>query len=690
MGVEQKKCIVILLVAIGARPAMAQDLPAIVVTGQSLPQPPGTGAYGSVIIARDRLTDSATGRLEDVLRDVAGFQQFRRADSRAANPTTQGATLRALGGNASSRALVLLDGVPQADPFAGWIPWPALDPARLSAVRVTRGGGAGAFGAGALAGTIELFSAGPDALPSAGAGLAYGSRDAVETDAGVAARLGQGFATLSGRYDRGDGYVLLPEDQRGPVDVPARYEQWSVAARGVVAVAEDAELQMRGLAFGDDRRRGVRGAESSNDGADASARLVVRGDWAFEALAYVQSRSFTSGFVSVGSGRTTATPTLDQFNTPATGLGGKIELRPLVGTAHSLQLGFDLRQAAGRTRERFRFQNGAFTRLREAGGRTLVAGAYLEDSWLLSDRLTLTGGVRLDRWWVGGGFLTEREIDSGAGVTDQDYVDRSGWAPTARAGAIVALTPALDLRGAGYLGFRLPTLNEFYRPFRVGADATGANAALKPERLRGLEAGLDFAPLSTARAGVTLFWNEVEDAVANVTRGRGPGVFPDVGFVAAGGVFRRRENVDAVRSAGVEATAALDYGRWGFNLSYAFTDAEVEASGGAAEFDGRRPAQTPRHQASGTLRYAVPHGPRSSLTFRYTGAQFEDDLETRRLGDAFTVDAVAGLPLGRGLALELRGENLLNATIESGISEAGIIDRGTPRTLWVGLRWQGR
>ena len=85
----------------------------------------------SPTIGRDRLDHSASNRLEDVLRDVPGFQQFRRSDARSANPTSQGATLRALGGNASSRALLILDGVPQTDPFGGWISWPAYDPRRL-------------------------------------------------------------------------------------------------------------------------------------------------------------------------------------------------------------------------------------------------------------------------------------------------------------------------------------------------------------------------------------------------------------------------------------------------------------------------------------------------------------------------------------------------------------------------------
>jgi len=85
-------------------------------------------------------------------------QLFRRSDSRSGHPTSQGVTLRALGGNASSRALLMLDGVPQSDPFGGWVNWPAYDAASLSGIRVVRGGGSVANGPGALAGTIEMTS----------------------------------------------------------------------------------------------------------------------------------------------------------------------------------------------------------------------------------------------------------------------------------------------------------------------------------------------------------------------------------------------------------------------------------------------------------------------------------------------------------------------------------------------------
>ncbi|MDT8279206.1 MAG: Plug domain-containing protein, partial [Erythrobacter sp.] len=84
----------------------------IIVTGRGLDPALSTSIYATTTLERDVIIASPSGRIEDVLRGVAGFQQFRRSDSRSSNPSAQGVTLRALGGNATSRALVLLDGVP--------------------------------------------------------------------------------------------------------------------------------------------------------------------------------------------------------------------------------------------------------------------------------------------------------------------------------------------------------------------------------------------------------------------------------------------------------------------------------------------------------------------------------------------------------------------------------------------------
>jgi outer membrane receptor protein involved in Fe transport len=200
-------------------PAIAEDGEPIMVTGRGLGDTPATPAYDVQDIARERVTSSASGRIEDVLSSVAGFQQFRRSDSRSSNPSAQGVTLRALGGNATSRALVLLDGVPMADPFFGYIPLSAIAPERLAAVRVTRGGGAGAFGSGAVAGIVELTSADADTLGLLGASALVNDRGESELSATLAPRLGQGFAVASARWDRGKGFWTTPRSQRVPASV---------------------------------------------------------------------------------------------------------------------------------------------------------------------------------------------------------------------------------------------------------------------------------------------------------------------------------------------------------------------------------------------------------------------------------------------------------------------------------------
>jgi outer membrane receptor protein involved in Fe transport len=204
-----------------------------------------------------------------------------------------------------------------------------------------------------------------------------------------------------------------------------------------------------------------------------------------------------------------------------------------------------------------------------------------------------------------------------------------------------------------------------------------------------VEGGVDLRAGNRARLGITLFANRLDGAIGNVTLGAGPGVFPGVGFVAAGGDFRQRRNLDAIISRGVEVDGSVDMGRWRLAAGYSFADAEVKASGDAQPLDGLRPAQTPRHSLSATLSWRSPGGAFASAGARYVSSQYEDDLNRQLIPDALTFDAAASLPLGRGLVIEARAENFTDARVIAGISGAGIQERATPRTLWIGLSWTG-
>ena len=671
------------LLATPAAAAAAEDA-LITVTGRGLADLPGDAALSLVVIERDRILNTGSNRLESVLADIAGQAQFRRSDSRSANATSQGITLRGLGGNASSRALLLLDGVPQADPFGGWVAFPAFATGRLDRIRVTRGGGSGYWGAGALAGTIELESVGADALTPFMGNIAWGSRESLDAQGSLGFRREGGFAMLSAAYGRGDGFVPIVERNRGPVDRPAPYEQASANLRVVVKIAPDTEAQLTATAFTDSRERGTDFSRNTSEGVDAALRLVGRGDWGWQALAYVQNRNFTSDFAAINAARTTATQTLAQYATPATGWGGRLELAPPIGNGITLRLGADTRQLTGETNELFTYVAGAATRQREAGGRTGTTGIFADAS-IEAGIVTATLAARLDWWTIRDGRLLETTLATGAPFTTLRFADRSGEEFTGRAGLAIKAADWLTLRSAAYRGWRLPTLNELYRPFRVGPDATAANALLRPERVTGVDAGFTLAPAAGVSIGVTGFWNRMDDTIANVTQGAGPGSFPGVGFVAAGGLYRQRQNLDALTVWGVEVDASARLGDFTLRASYSHVDPTIAASGAAAPLDGLRPAQTPRDNLSAGIDYAGRLFS-ASATVRHIASQFEDDQNSRSLTAATMVDALLVVPIVKGVAIEGRVENLFDAEVQAALSGAGVVERALPRTIWVGAR----
>ena len=636
----------------------------IVVLGRGLPLPPATPAYGTTLLDRSVLTGEPSGRLENALADVAGFQQFRRSDSRSANPSAQGVTVRSLGGNASSRVLFLLDGVPQADPFFGYIPFTALAPERLGAARITRGGGVGAFGAGAVAGTVELMSADRNQLPFLEATALGGSRYAQELTASISPDLGAGFVSVCGRWERGDGFYTTPASARSPADVPARYRDWSTNMRGVVPIGAQGEIQARIAIYRDNRTLRFAGADSSSKGQDASLRYLSRGRWQVDALAYIQMRNFTNIVVSATSFR----PTLNQRDTPATGLGGKIELRPPVGGNHVLRIGSDIRLASGTMLEDA-IQTGKVTIRRRAHGQQATTGLFVEDDWTLG-KLVLTAGARADRWTITRGALMEQNA-AGAVTKDQHFPARDGWESSFRAGAIWHIADPLSLRGAAYTGFRLPTLNELYRGFTVFPVRTDANAALAPEALKGGEAGVDYSPRPGVHLSATAFYNRLGNAIANVT------IIPNA--------VRERRNVDAIVAKGIELSGDVALGKMRLSASYAFSDSKVHASGISASLNGQIPAQSPRHSASASVNWTPVNDALLNARLHYVGAQFEDDLGKDRMPGALTVDGYAQWPLLRGVAIVGRVENLFDIdVITRKVSTS--IDLGTPRTFWLGIR----
>jgi vitamin B12 transporter len=672
----------------------------LVVDGQ-----PARGLARSLGFSRGiEITDGSGA--ENALRNMPGLQQFRRSDSRSANPSGQGVTMRGLGGNATSRALVTLDGVPQMDPFGGWVSWTGIDTTAASSVVVSSGGGYVRTGPGAVAGLIEIASARAD-YGSYGNQMVFdvqgGSFGGASGHASGLVDIGGVIAQFSGSAERSDGFAPIIASQRGAVDGNAAYRNRGGALRLLKALSGDIELQANLRGWTDTRTRGTAFSNNSNGGTDASVRIVGEGSANWTLLGYFQDRDFSSQFASISADRNSFTSVLDQFAVPAKGWGtsGLIGFEAISNV--QLNLGADWRHVEGETRENFFFTGAVPGRNRIAGGQSDTFGGFAEIDARPTDRLNLSLSGRLDRWRIADGF--RREINIGGAVRSDDrFAKRQGTETTARAAFDWTILndwtrTEAHLKGSLFTAWRLPTLNELYRPFRVGNDATAANEALAPERIKGAELGIE-GKVEGVNLSFNAFANRLNRAIANVTVGQGPGVFPGVGFVATGGAYRQRRNLDAIVSKGVEiAASGWLTNNLRFDAGYSFVDAKVKASGAAVSLNGLRPAQVPKHGGRFSVLFDAVAGKASKaseafigsgVTIRYFGGQFEDDLNRLPMDDAITVDALLKYQLVDGVHLRLAAENLFNARVVAAVSNTGVIERTMPRSLMLGLRFDIR
>lgn len=644
------------------------------------PDPVGNDAFSATIIDTEQLQIS--NQLDVALRQVPGLSLFRRNSSLSANPTVQGVSLRSIAGSGAGRALVTLDGVPQNDPFGGWVIWTSLPSEDIEAAEVVRGAGAGPYGAGALTGVIALSER-------------SGTGGVIDTEGG---ELSQGRVAGAGNvqfdnvsigasamYQSVGGWVPTAPSQAGAADKPVTLKATSASIHGGMEVVPGTLVTGRFGYYREKRDTGVARATSTAQGTTGSFTVAHpdRPDelgWRIQG--WFRDTDMSNFTYAIGARRATVTPASNQYAVPAFGWGGNAALR---GNFSWLdwEVGADARLADGESRELFSFVNGQFRSNRFAGGRTFVGGAYAEGASRFDDWL-FTAGVRVDEWKNSNGHTVERSLATGAITLNSHPDDTSGTVPTARAGLRRELGDGLFVRSAAYEGFRAPSLNELYRSFRVGNNFTRANAALKPEKLYGVEVGVgDDEGAFTWDA--TAFWNKLSDGVTNVTLAAGPVTFPDV-TLPAGGLLLQRQNVGYIRALGAEGEAQWRLSSMlALRSAFSVTDARVNGQSVTPQLTGKRPAQTPRM----TVTAGVVVDPFRELTLegylRYETARYSDDLNLLKLPGVTTIDVRATVHVTERVDLYLAADNLFNTRIATALGADGVFTYDAPRAIRIGL-----
>ena len=626
-----------------------------------------------VVISEKDLSQSPSLTIDDTLRQSPVFSLFRRTSSLVAHPTTQGVSLRGIGPSGVSRTLVLWDGTPLNDPFGGWVYWNQLDKKSLEQIEIAPGGGSSLYGSSALGGVIQAFSKIPEETKFE-VDVYGGSLGTAGTDLLASLDQGRWSGVFSGSFLKTNGYFIISPKDRGLVDTPANSSRNALRSALFYQPSQQSILTTRLEYFKEDRDNGT--ALRKNDTNIARLRGSYRRKDAegreWQIRAYGLNEKFDSSFTAVSSNRQLEFLVKEQ-QIPVKSAGSSVQWTGSLGTQHLMTSGIDWQWVRGNSEE-LSYWSGKPMRSQVVGGTQQVGGFYLQDLVSINQRLHLQLGARFDAWSNYDARRNEVSLTTGI-PSNLVFESRGGSTISPRTGASFHFNEELTLRGSFYRSFRAPTLNELYRGFRVGKVITIANEKLQPERLNGVETGLDWDLGLKISGHLTAFWNQLDQAVSNITVKTSPSL-----------ITRQRKNVGQIRARGLDTDFSWKLSHsWSLSAAYLLANSTFRKFPENPFLESNWLPQVPRHRATASLRYQNHRFFNAFVLAHFVGLQFDDDLNQRPLGNYMLLNLNLSRRLHPNVVVTFSVENLLNRNYL--VSNTLVEGIGLPRMINSGLQF---
>lgn len=287
-------------------------------------------------------------------------------------------------------------------------------------------------------------------------------------------------------------------------------------------------------------------------------------------------------------------------------------------------------------------------------GRTRAVAAYVQDEARLGDRVSLSAGLRLDRWRTSQGAVNIFN----AAVPATTYEPRSASSFSGKGSIAYRPGGGWTVRGSVGTAFRTPSVFELYRTFRLSTGTLfAANPDLQPEHLLAGEVGV----VRTWKEGRTLdvayYRNSIDDLIYRKT---------DL-TVDPAGRYRILVNAGQGSTDGLEVSLSQRLTRSTLvRATYTFTDAVISRNPAIPETEGKRVPNIPEHMASASAFYAKGRV-NASLNGRYVSETFglDTNLDTTKgvpgsYSESFVVGASVAYRAVRQVEFFASADNLFN------------------------------
>ena len=566
----------------------------IVVTASGIEQSRDEVGQAITIIDTDTIERRQTVDIVDLLATTPGVR-FNRSGS------TGSVASVSLRGAETTQTLVLIDGVKVNDPsgIGDGYDFGHLLTGNISRIEVLRGSNSVVHGSQAIGGVVSLTTATPAEGFAANASAEYGYSDSLNAKADVSGTAGAVSGGIGGAYFRTDGIssAAVGTEKDG-------YKNFAGNARLKIAFSEALSLDLRGYYINADLDY------DSFFGAPADSADVAKLDQ-YVGYAGLNLGLFDGSFASraaVTWMRNERDYYFVRGTAPDYGYSGtnlRFEYQGVVTPAQQAKLIF------GYEHERPDYDFFGF-------GSTDSQRANIDSVYALGivqpfTGLSLTGGVRHDDHSQFGGATT-----FGA---NGNYSPNDG---------------ATNFRLSYGEGFKAPSLYQLY-------DAFSGNAALRPERSKSYDVGIDQS-LADGRAliSLTAFLRNTTDQIN----------YDNSAFTYG--------NIDRTRAKGIEATLALrPVDALNVTASYSYIDARDRS--GRPAFDGKRLPRRAENAISLSADYDWSFGLSTGATVTMVGDSFDDAANAVRLDGYALAGIRASLPVGQNFEIYGRVDNLFDA-----------------------------
>ncbi len=612
-------------------PALADESPdTIVVTANRTEQPLARVGQTITVIDAAEIERRQTATVVDILRTVPGVTIAR-------NGGVGGTASVFIRGAESDQTVALIDGVKINDPSSpgGGFNFGNLLVGNISRIEVLRGAQSVLWGSQAIGGVVNLITAPPTDTLAINARGEYGFRNTADIVGNISGKYGPLSASAGAGYFRTDGISAFSE-ARGGKEADG-YRNFGANANFNLALNDSISIDARG--YFSNGKAGIDGfappTYSFGDTLEETRTRDIVGYTGINVALFDGRFHNRFGYAYTDTRRRNFDPASEPTETFAgDGRNERIEYQGVFDIAKGWQAtgGFE------RETSRYKTSNYGFA---DTPGRAQLNSFYGQLLATPIEDLTLTAGIRHDQHDRFGGATSF----GASGVWTPGGPERN-WGTT--------------LRASYTEGFKAPSLYQLQSDY--------GNALLRPERSKGWDAGITQRLLDGAvEASATYFHRDSRDLINFIS------CFGPLTGICTNRPYGTYDNVAKARSTGVELALALHpFAALALSASYSHIDAQ-DRSVGSASF-GKQLVRRPSDSASVVADYRWPFGLQTGATLTMVGTSFDNASNVRRVEGYVLADVRAAMPLGHGIELYGRIENLFDAKYET-VRQYGTVGR---------------